>query len=159
LRCVTPGQAVDVREHLFLVATSSVSYDWFNSGIWFTTRGGDDSETHYPLGQFMDRFFAPQYPGLLLLHSAGNGFVRYLAQGETILVKPTSLLFKDPTVQMQLHFERPAGGASTWTTWGQRYLWFEIIWTRASRGASAYEHMEDNGRRIVNDSGATSWQW
>jgi len=153
-----PGQAVDVREHLFLVATSSVNYDWFNTGIWFTT-GGNETETHYPLGQFMDRFFAPQTPGLLLLHSAGNAFVRYLAQGETILVKPTAMLFKDPTVQMQLHFERPAGGAATWTTWGQRYLWLRLFGPGRVAVQSAYEHMEDNGRRIINDSGATSWQW
>src|SRR5207249_8386298 len=52
-----PGQAVDVREHLFMVATSQVTYTWFNSNIWFQTRDGDDTETHYPLGQLVDRFY------------------------------------------------------------------------------------------------------
>jgi uncharacterized protein (AIM24 family) len=81
-----PGQAVDVREHLFLVATGNVTYDWFQSNIWFTTRNGNETETHYPLGMFMDRFFTPNAPGLLLLHSAGNAFVRSLAPNQTILV-------------------------------------------------------------------------
>ena len=31
-------------------------------------------------------------------------------RGETILIKPTALIFKDPTVQMHLHFERPGHG-------------------------------------------------
>ena len=95
---IQPGQAVDVREHVFMVATGQVAYDWFNTGIWFSTKNGDDTETHYPLGMFMDRFSATSQPGLLLLHAAGNAFVRGLAQGETILVKPTALLFKDTTV-------------------------------------------------------------
>jgi hypothetical protein len=59
-----PGLSVDVREHLFMVATHSVTYDWFQSGIWFQTRSGDETETHYPIGMLMDRFTAPQQPGL-----------------------------------------------------------------------------------------------
>src|SRR5436309_6486444 len=100
------GQEVDVREHLFLVATGAVTYDWFQSNIWFTTKEGDEQETHYPLGMLLDRFQAPQYPGLLLLHAAGNVFVRKLEPGQTILVKPTAFLFKDTSVKMQLHIER-----------------------------------------------------
>ena len=105
-----PGEEVDVREHLFMLATSNVSYDWFSTNIWYTTQSGDDNETHYPVGMFMDRFSAPQSPGLLILHAAGNVFVRDLAPGQTILVKPTALIFKDPSVQMQLHFEHPRTG-------------------------------------------------
>jgi uncharacterized protein (AIM24 family) len=154
-----PGQAVDVREHLFMVATSSVTYDWFQSGIWFSTRSGNETETHYPLGQFMDRFFAPQTPGLLLLHSAGNVFVRSLAPNQTILVKPTALLFKDPTVQMQLHFEHPAGTWSSWRSWGNRYLWLRLYGPGRVAVQSAYKHMEDNGRNVVRHSGATAQRW
>ena len=58
-----PGQAVDVREHLFMVATGAVTYDWFNSNIWFTTQEGDETETHYPMGMLLDRFQAPAAPG------------------------------------------------------------------------------------------------
>src|SRR5262249_19529291 len=109
-----PGQAVDVREHLFLAATTNGEYDWFQTGLWFKTRSGNDTETHYPVGIFMDRFFAPVFPGLLLLHAAGNVFVRDLAPDQTILVKPTALIFKDPTVQMELHFEQPGVAFSGW---------------------------------------------
>lgn len=154
-----PGQAVDVREHLFMVATGSVTYDWFQSGIWFSTRSGNETETHYPLGQFMDRFFAPQTPGLLLLHSAGNVFVRNLVPNQTILVKPTALLFKDPSVQMQLHFEHPAGTWRSWRSWGDRYLWLRLYGPGRVAVQSAYKHMEDNGRSVVRHSGATAQQW
>ena len=92
-----------------MIATHSVAYDWFNSGIWFTgPRDGKETETHYPIGMFMDRFTAGATPGLLLLHGAGNVFVRELGNGQTILIKPTSLLFKDPTVRMHLHSSIPA---------------------------------------------------
>ena len=67
------GASVDVREHLFMVATKSVAYDWFNCGVWFQTRQGDETETHFPIGMLMDRFTAPAEPGLLLIHAHGNG--------------------------------------------------------------------------------------
>ena len=122
-----PGQEVDVREHLFMIATHSVTYDWFSTDVWYTTGSGDDRETHYPVGMFMDRFTAPQTPGLLLLHAAGNVFVRDLAPGQTILVKPTSLIFKDPSVQMQLHFEHPRAGFKLgWGSWSNRYYWLRL---------------------------------
>ena len=78
---IQPGQSVDVKEHLFLVATGHVTYDWFSTGIWFRTKNGNDTETHYPVGAFMDRFSAPGAPGLLLLHAGGNAFIRTLARG------------------------------------------------------------------------------
>src|ERR1700722_13910317 len=119
-----PGEEVDVREHLFMLATSNVVYDWFSTNIWYSTQSGDEKETHYPVGMFMDRFSAPQAPGLLLLHASGNVFVRDLAPGETLLVKPTALIFKDPSVQMQLHFEHPRAGFG-WgaSSWSNRYYW------------------------------------
>jgi uncharacterized protein (AIM24 family) len=155
-----PGQAVDVREHLFLVATGNVTYDWFQSGIWFTTRNGNETETHYPLGMFMDRFYTTNAPGLLLLHSAGNCFVRTLEPNQTILVKPTALLFKDPSVQMQLHIERPAGTSwSPWRSWGNRYFWLRLYGPGRVAVQSAYSPMEDNGRNITRHSGATEQRW
>jgi uncharacterized protein (AIM24 family) len=154
-----PGQEVDVREHLFLVATSSVTYDWISSNVWFSTKEGDSTETHYPLGMFMDRFSSPQTPGLLLLHAAGNVFVRTLAPGQTILVKPTALLFKDPSVHMQLHFERPAGTWRSWRSWGDRYIWLRLQGPGRVAVQSAFEPVEDNGRNITDHSGATHRQW
>ena len=154
-----PGQALDVREHLFLVATSQVAYDWFQTGVWFTTRNGDDTETHYPIGMFMDRFSAPQAPGLLLLHAGGNVFVRDLGPGETILIKPTALVFKDPTVEMHIHFERPSAGFSGWGSWSNRYLWLRLVGPGRVAVQSVFEQIEGEARNITGYSYATERQW
>lgn len=152
-----PGQSVDVREHMFLVATSNVTYDWFQSHVWYTTQNGDDRETHYPIGNFLDSFSAPSAPGLLLLHAGGSVFVRQLAPGETILIKPTAFVFKDPSVQTELHFDHPAG-----TVWG--YRTYRCIWLRLygpGRVAiqSVFEHLEAESGSLSNYSQATSKQW
>jgi uncharacterized protein (AIM24 family) len=142
-----PGQSIDVREHLFLAATGNIHYDWFQTNIWFQSRNGNDTETHYPVGQVMDRFASAQAPGLLLLHAAGNVFVRELAPGQTILVKPTALVFKDPSVQMMLHFERPAALFNVWNT-NQTYLWLRL----AGPGRIAVQSVFD---RIEGESNIT----
>ncbi|TSD94274.1 AIM24 family protein [Skermania sp. ID1734] len=107
------SQSVAVREHRLLVATGSVSYDWQRSQIWYETIDGDESETHYPLGYIEDRFHAPTVPGLLLLHSPGNTFIRDLAAGETILIRPAALLYRDTSVDCHLHFEYPQASMGT----------------------------------------------
>jgi len=156
-----PGQQVDVREHLFMIATHSVKYDWFSTDIWFTTKEGDDNETetHYPIGMFMDRFSTPQTPGLLLLHAAGNVFVRELAPNQTILIKPTSLIFKDPTVQMRLHFEHPQTYFSGWGSWGNRYLWLRLWGPGRVAVQSVFEHIEGESRNMQSHSSATVQRW
>jgi uncharacterized protein (AIM24 family) len=108
----------------------------------------------------MDRFASRDKPGLLLLHAAGNAFIRHLAPGEAILVKPTALLFKDPSVQMQLHFEYPGSvGWSFWTSWSHRQLWLRLYGPGRVAVQSAYEPIEDNGRSISSHSNATSRNW
>ena len=154
-----PGQAVDVREHLFMVATDKVAYDWFQTNIWYTTRSGNDTETHYPVGMFMDRFTAPRLPGLLVLHAAGNVFVRQLAAHQTILVKPTALIFKDPSVGMQLHFEHPQMGFSLWGSWSNRYMWLRLHGPGRVAVQSVFDPLEAENRNISNCSQATSRQW
>jgi len=158
-----PGQSVDVREHIFLVATGQVAYDWFNTGIWFSTKNGDETETHYPMGMFMDRFSSPTTPGLLLLHAGGNVFVRDLLPGHSILVKPTALLFKASTVQMQLHIEQPRSTKSSWSswvsTWNNRHLWLRLTGPGRVAVQSAFEYIEDNGRNISSHSDATWQKW
>jgi uncharacterized protein (AIM24 family) len=164
-----PGQSIDVREHLFLTATSSVTYDWFTTNIWFTTQSGSgedrETETHYPVGMFMDRFYAPQVPGLLLLHAAGNVFVKDLGPYDSILVKPTALVFKDPSVQMQLHFEHPSGGGSAGgflgmlTSWTQRYLWLRLTGPGRVAISSVFHHIEGESRNMTNFSYATEQRW
>ena len=154
-----PGQAVDVREHFLLAATNQVGYGWTNSNIWFTTKNGDDTETHYPMGVFLDRFSTTDKPGLLLLHASGNVFVRKLDAGQSILIKPTALIFKDPTVSMQLHFEHPNSKWNLWMSYIQRYLWLRVTGPGRVAIQSAFEPVEDNGRNIISHSPATRQNW
>ena len=157
---IRPGYAVDVREHLFMVATHQVHYDFFSSNVWFETRDGDETETHYPVGSFMDRFYVQHNePGLVLIHAHGNAFIRQLAPGERILVKPTALLYKDSTVQMQLHFEHPQSHSFNFFAFTQRYLWLALYGPGRVAIQSAYGHFHDPGRNLVRTSGATSHQW
>lgn len=160
---IQPGQSVDVREHLFMFATNKVAYDWFTTNIWYTTQtgSGDDAEqeTHHPVGMLMDRFHAPESPGLLILHAAGNVFVRELAANQTILVKPTALIFKDPTVQMQLHFEHPHTGFSLWGSWANRYLWLRLWGPGRVAVQSVFDRMEGENSNITSCSSATEQRW
>jgi uncharacterized protein (AIM24 family) len=153
------GQEIEVREHLFLAATHSVQYDWFQSNVWFATKNGDDTETHYPLGMFMDRFHAPENPGLLMLHAAGNVFVRDLGRRDSILVKPTALVFKERTVSMNLHFERPGTVFSGWGSWGNRYIWLRLHGPGRVAIQSVFERIEGEARNITNFSHATEIDW
>jgi len=154
-----PGESVDVREHIFLAATSNVVYDWFQTNIWFKTQANNETETHYPIGMFMDRFSAPASPGLLLLHAGGSIFVRTLAPHQTILVKPTALVFKDPAVQMHLHFEHPSAFFSSWGYWSNRYLWLRLTGPGRVAIQSVFEPVEGEARNISGFSYATETRW
>ncbi|MBV9662201.1 MAG: AIM24 family protein [Acidimicrobiales bacterium] len=172
-----PGAAVDVREHQLVVATRGMVYDWYESGIWFSTRGEagassqaggagflkmgmdmagldlgrreqqrDDEVTwHYPVGRYVDRFQAGDQPGAVLIQSGGNAFVRDLQDGESILVKPPALLFKDPTVAWQMHVEFPRAGMKFWRSWGNRYLWLRLWGPGRVALQSSYDRLEDPG--------------
>lgn len=121
------GRMVQVMEHRFLAATDAVQYDWQQSGVWFTTGTGDDTEYHYPVGYNVDRFHAQSGHGLLLLHSPGNTFVRDLQQGETICMQPSALLYKDVSVGMGLHLEYPASYGMSWTrNYQYRQVWLRL---------------------------------
>jgi uncharacterized protein (AIM24 family) len=185
-----PGGAVDVREHQLVAATLGVAYDWYETGIWFTTSahggtaeaagtgllkmgldlvgldsgGGDDSgrdeiDWHYPVGRYMDHFVAAEHPGLVLVQVGGNAFVRDLAEGESILVKPPALLFKDPTVGMQLHVEFPAAGVQLWRTWGNRYLWLRVYGPGRIGLQSSYDRLEDPGTDFRDSCQFTQRAW
>src|ERR1700730_7011247 len=198
-----PGTAIDVRENHFLVATSPVAYDWYDSGVWFTTSGnggrggggpisakgagmkllkvglsmalsgeldaeggevgagdsGGETEWHYPIGKYIDRFSSGTEPGLLLLHAGGNAFVRTLAMGEAIMIKPPALLYKDPTVGMQLHVEYPRAGMSFWRSWGNRYLWLRMWGPGRVAVQSSYEKLEDPGANFQRASAHSEYRW
>ncbi len=153
------GQAVDVVEHRFLVATGNVSYNWMNSNVWFTTQDGDETEWHYPIGQTLDRFAAAGSNGLLLLHGPGNIFIRDLAPGQRILVQPGGLIWKDPTVGMFLHFEYPRG--QYWFSsarWQAKSIWLTLQGPGRVAVQSVYEHPEMVGA-VRSSSGATTQYW
>jgi uncharacterized protein (AIM24 family) len=143
-----PGQSVDVAEHMMLAATSQILYSWLDTFVWYTTRNGNETETHYPIGRYIDRFTAHAQPGLLLLHASGNVFVRELAAGQVLLIKPTSLVYKDPTVSMALDVQYPTG----FILGNHRLMWLQLRGPGRVAIQSAYEPVEDNGRNIVSQS-------
>ncbi len=155
-----PGQAVVVREHRFLAATGNVDYTWQPSGVWFVTGQGDEAETHYPLGYNLDVFAARQGPGLLLLHSPGNAFIRDLADGETICVQPTALLYSDPSVGMALHLEYPDAGNLVWSygRFSYRQVWLRLWGPGRVAVQSVFERPETS-EAITNSSPATVARW
>jgi uncharacterized protein (AIM24 family) len=123
-------------------------------------RNRNDQPTwHYPVGQYIDRFHAGDKPGLVLVQVSGNAYVRDLAAGESILVKPPALLFKDPTVGMQLHVEYPAAGVKLWRTWGNRYLWLRVFGPGRVGIQSCYDRLDDPGTDFRDLSPHTDHLW
>ena len=98
-----PGQALDVREHQFLAATSNVDYT-FNrvKGVANILFGGT--------GFFIDSFHCRHHEGILWLHGYGNVFEVTLKPGEQIDIEPGGWIYKDPTVQMESKFQKLAAG-------------------------------------------------
>jgi uncharacterized protein (AIM24 family) len=188
---IQPGQSVDVREHQMVVSTLGVQYDWYPSGIWFSTRGDGGGSTqaggagvlkmgldlagislddradrrdeeityHYPVGEEVDRFTAGDSPGAVLIQSGGNAFLRELAEGESILVKPPALLWKDVTVAMQMHVECPHAGMKLWRTWGNRYLWLRLWGPGRIALQSSYDRLEDPGTDFRESCQYTQQIW
>jgi uncharacterized protein (AIM24 family) len=145
---IHPQQHIHVCEHLFLAGAGDLRFDYFDCNIWFSTRQGNETETLYPLGRWMDDFHAGENPALLLLHAAGNAFVRQLAPGQSLLIKPRSLIYKDRTVHMSPEIEYPRG-----TTYSQqRLIWLRLTGPGRVAVQSAYEPVEDNGRQIMSTS-------
>jgi uncharacterized protein (AIM24 family) len=156
---IQAGQSMWVREHRFLAATGNVAYTWQQSGVWITTGSGDDQETHYPLGMYVDVFGAQAGPGLLLLHSPGNMFIRDLAPGETICIQPTALVYKDPGVGMQLHLEYPNARGLNWhRSFNYRQVWLRMWGPGRVAVQSVFERPE-NSAAITSHSPATRTVW
>jgi uncharacterized protein (AIM24 family) len=121
------GQTMWVRAHRFLAATGNVAYTWQNTGVWFSTGNDEERRTHYPVGQFGDLFTAEGNPGLMFLHSPGNTFLRDLAVGETILVQPGALLYRDLTVTAHLHLEYPPFHGLAVSYRDRRNTWLRLV--------------------------------
>jgi uncharacterized protein (AIM24 family) len=157
---LVPGRSIWVREHRFLTATGNIDFDWQNTGIWFTTGTGDDRTTHYPLGMLGDIFSAQRSPGLLLLHSPGNTFIRDLAPGESILVQPSALLYRDLSVATHLHIEYPQyAGSGFWSSsYSHRYVWLRLVGPGRVAVQSIFARVEES-ERITNSSGHSTRRW
>lgn len=186
---VQAGAAVDVREHHLVAASKDLAFDWYDSGIWFATRGdqgsgtqfggagllkmgldmagmdvgrsqgGDETEYHYPVGRHVDRYTAGDRPGLVLVQAGGNVFLRDLGEGESILVKPPAMLYKDPTVAWQLHVEFPHAGMKFWKSWGNRYLWLRLWGPGRVALQSSYDRLEDPGTDFRESCQFTQRVW
>lgn len=187
---VPAGGGVDVREHQTVAATTGLGFDWYDSGIWFETRGDpqagsqmggagllkmagdlagvdagrrddrrDERRWVYPVGQHVDRYTASERPGAVLLRAGGNAFFRDLAEGETILVKPPALLYKDPTVAWQMHVEFPHAGMKFWRSWGNRYLWLRLWGPGRVALQSSYDRLEDPGTDFSDSCQFTQHLW
>ncbi len=186
---VQAGSAIDVREHHTVAATTGLGFDWYDSGIWFMTRGDpnagsqlggagilkmgmdltglgsdrddrrDETEYHYPVGRPVDRYTAGDRPGLVLAQAGGNVFLRDLAEGENILVKPPAFLYKDPTVAWQMHVEFPHTGLKFWRSWGNRYLWLRLWGPGRVALQSSYEALEDPGTDFGDSCQFTQHLW
>jgi len=156
---IDPGQVVDVRAGVFMVATRNVSHDWFIPQIWYSTSTiSEGTELHFPL-VYIDRFQAYNTPGLVLGHGLGNVYVRDLSAGETILIRPTSLVFNDPSVEMQLHIERPASNGRSFGRWQARYIWLRLTGPGRVAIQSVFDLTEDNGRILNGGSPSTEKNW
>jgi uncharacterized protein (AIM24 family) len=142
---LSAGKSVDVREGSFLVATGQIHYDWFSSNVWYQTKEG----THYPVGLFMDRFTAVDGHGLLLLHGRGNVFVRRLDGQQTLLVKPPSLVYKEPGVTMSICIEHPGGFNQVWQ---RRFVWLKLSGTGRVAIQSEFKHWEDPPQPVAGFS-------
>lgn len=100
---IRPGEELHVREHQFVAATSSIDYSFFRvKGVANILFGGT--------GFWIDKFFAPQQPGLLLLHGYGNVYEINLRPGEAIDVEPGGFLYKDASVQMSTNIQKMSTG-------------------------------------------------
>jgi uncharacterized protein (AIM24 family) len=150
------GQSIHVREHVFLAATKSIAYDWHLCGAYFYTQRDpkESPETHYPVGRFLDEFVAAGDHGLLLLHGGGNVFIRELAAGEWLLIKPSAFLFKDPSVRMGMCMDMVPAAFGY-----QTLLWMQLVGPGRIGVQSAYPRVEAEARAITGTSGRVTGAW
>jgi hypothetical protein len=142
------GQSVRILENLFLCATGSVSYRYLRCPIHYRkySRQGE-REYEYPSGRYHYRFDASRGPGLLLLHAAGNVFVRDLAETESILVEPGSPVYWEETVQISMHLEymRSPGARSRRDPGSHRTIWLRLGGPGRVAVQSVHKRAEETG--------------
>lgn len=156
---IPPGRGFLVREHAFLALSDNVDFTWQSSPVWLAVRNGDETEYEYPLGPYLDVFYAGQgSPGLLLLHSPGNLFVRDLGPGQSILVQPGSWVYADTSVEFSLHMEYPNSGGYMWASYEYRTAWLRLQGPGRVAVRSIFEKPE-RYRGLVGSSAMTYYRW
>lgn len=150
-------QRMWVRDHVFLAATESVSYEPVANNLMVWISKGNESERYFPLGYYDDIFHARGEKGLLLIHSPGNTMYRDLAPGETTLVKPDALLYRDLTVRPSLLAEKPRLVNGGMFSWARPHLWLSLTGPGRVAISSKYEQPEENISSY--NSGVNSVDW
>jgi uncharacterized protein (AIM24 family) len=119
------GQPVCVRPGRFLCATGTVTYRWRPSAVSYSTMS---AEHEYPAGRYLLNLTATGRQGLVLLHASGDAFIRDLADSESVLVSPTSLLYWEDTVDLSLHLEFPyvPGQHVRRVIWRSSRIWLRV---------------------------------
>ncbi len=97
------GQAVDVREHQFLAASSNVDYS-------FRRVQGVASMLFSGTGFFIDTFSTQHQEGVVWLQGYGNVFEIELGAGEQIDIEPGGWIYKDPGVTMETKVQKLSSG-------------------------------------------------
>ena len=94
------------------------------------------------------------------MHAPGNTFVRDLQQGESLLIQPSALLYRDVTVRPSLHLEYPRnmGFAFGHDRWSYRSIWARLFGPGRVAVQPIYERPE-NTEVITNASYATTHHW
>jgi uncharacterized protein (AIM24 family) len=153
------GQVLDVAEHRLLAATGGVQYRYQPTNIFIetarSTSDGTEYEYMYPAGQYFDQFGAAGAPGLLLLHAPGNVMVRDLQPGQTIVVQPNALVYKDPSVTSSLHLEYPANASM----FNSLHIWLRLDGPGRVAISSVYEQPERLNGRLHRTSTASRQAW
>jgi hypothetical protein len=103
---LSAGQSVHTLQNQLLCATGAVSYRYLRSPIHYRkySRRGEH-EYEYPSGRYHYQFTASRRPGLLLLHAAGNVFLRDLAENESILVESGAPVYWEDSILISMHLE------------------------------------------------------
>jgi uncharacterized protein (AIM24 family) len=140
-------QRVRVRQGRFLCATGSVDYRWEPSNVRYLQFGGSEWEFEYPMGRYHLTFTGQERQGLLLLHARGDTFIRDLADGESILVRPASLLYWEDETDFSLHLEYAyvPGKPSRRRLSRSSTIWLRVRGPGRLVMQSAYERSEDAG--------------
>ena len=105
------------------------------------------------MGQYGDIFTATDRPGLLLLHAPGNVFIRDLKQGESLLIQPSSLLYRDISVRVHLHLEYPRNLGFAF--WQQHAGTTGTSWSGSPALAGSRSSRSSSGPRRWKRSGTT----